>query len=56
MVSEPVIQIRLSTKYAFRFEKRRKDFSVIDFLEKLLVDEQEWIKEDTNGAGVSGQE
>lgn len=56
MVSEHVIKIRLSTKYEFQFEKRMKDFSVIAFLEKLLMDEQEWIKEDTSGADAPGDE
>ena len=34
--AENVLKIRLSTKYPFQFEKRMKEFSLIDFLRDTL--------------------
>ena len=34
--AENVLNIRLSTKYPFQFEKRMKEFSLIDFLRDTL--------------------
>lgn len=35
-ISEDVIKIKLSTKYAFQFERKFKEFSVFDFIHELL--------------------
>ena len=38
MPFENVIKVKLSTKYDFQFERRMKDFSIIDFVEKLVTE------------------
>lgn len=36
MPTESVIKIKLSTKYDWQFEERMKEFSVIEFIQKLI--------------------
>ena len=36
MPFENVIKVKLSTKYDWQFERRMKDFSIIEFVEKLV--------------------
>ena len=38
MPFENVIKVKLSTKYDWQFEKKMKDFSIIEFVEKLVSD------------------
>lgn len=38
MPFENVIKVKLSTKYDWQFERKIKDFSIIEFVEKLVAE------------------